>query len=417
MNVLYVDGSRVALLSGEKFVQGDLAQLRALGAQVGAKGSTVLLMPAEIERAELPDNLAPEQIMDYLRANKGGLVVSRPGVEKPIVYAHLDLGTLAPVQSAARTAGLRLTQMIPASVAALRATGVSDTAVIIHPLEDTFEITTVSRNRVQTRQQAKNDRMDLQRATQIATTTLQSAGDTPDVVVIGDELPNTELRTHQLSLPDVMRGALQGAPVLSESLSMTQWVSGIEGPLTKGGKVPAGLLIGLGLSAAMMLGVLVGTRFVEKEVEQLTGQRTALQAEADAVQALRTSNDYLETRNKQAKQLTENKGSLRNDLPLIATRISEQGARLRTLAGPNTPTENDTRAFGKAIERTYDMNADVRSVEEFASAFQQDGLAADIRNVDCSKEPCTVSFRAAPTELTEKKPASGTEVAQTGGTP
>lgn len=399
MNVLYLNGEEAAVLGKNGFARGPLKELRALTTETGAKGTAVLLSPAEINRAELPEGLPLEQALDYLSSQRPGtLAVSRPGAV-PVLYGAVEQTVFSAAQGAAKGAGLKLTQVVPVFSAALRATNAPESVVIVLPLEETFEITTLTRNRIQSRPQARNERMDEERVIKLATAPLISSGDQPLTLLIDADVPEGAGHVQRLSLEEVMRSALQPVPVLTEGGSLTQWAAGIQGTVGPQRKLPVGLLIGTGLSLLMLGGLAAAKALAEQKVSELQVQQQQLQIEASAVQKLRSINDQLQARNEQARQLTGNKGPLVSDLPLIAGRVTEQGAKLQTLAGPNTPTENDTRAFGTAVQRTYDLTAQTNDAEGFTSAFQRRGLAADVQSVSCSNLPCLLNLRAAPTEL------------------
>lgn len=412
MNVLYIDGTSAAVLGKSGFARGALGELRALAARAGAKGAAVLLAPAEVLRAELPEHLPLEQAVDYFSAQRPGtLAVSRPG-QLPVLYGAVEQALLTTAQVAAKSAGLNLTQVVPVFSAALRVAPPSESVVIVLPLEETFEITTLTRNRVQSRPQPRNERMNEERVIKLATAPLISSGDQPLTILIDADVPENVDQVQRLSLEEVMRGALREAPVIGEGTSLAQWAAGIQGATAQQRKLPLGILVGTTLSLLVLGGLAAAKAISEKKVTTLQAQQRELQIEATAVQKLKSSNDQLQTRNEQARQLTENKGPLVTDLPLIAARVTGEGAKLQSLAGPNTPTENDTRAFGTAVQRTYDLTAQTNDAEGFTNAFQRSGLVADVQSVNCEKLPCVLTLRAAPADLNVKSPAPATQGAK-----
>lgn len=218
-----------------------------------------------------------------------------------------------------------------------------------------------------------------------------------------------------LELQDVLQNATKPFPLPAEpSMFAGPTVASMTRNLNARAPLDKRLLAGLALAVAINGGLYVATTIVGGQVQTLTAARDALTAQAAEVSALQAANEKLSTSNQQARTIIENKGPLAQDLPLVVGRITELPATLSSLSGPNNATADDTRAFGGVVERTYDLSATTTRVEDLTRAYQERGLRADVRNIDCSTPRCTVSFRAAPVPLTTT-PTNTTPTPTTGG--
>ncbi|OWL94848.1 hypothetical protein CBQ26_14160 [Deinococcus indicus] len=428
MNVLYVDGTQALLLSPTKTAEpGPLKNLRAMASSIKAKGPTLLVLHGQLQQEKAPPAVPKDNLLPFLDTKFQSFVSTTPGSDT--LFTLHDRALVAQVNAAARGTGLRITEVIPFASAALRAAGLPDSAVIIHPLDDTFEVTVASPAHLVTRSQARNDRQDLEKVAQTALSRPVAVGDTPQLLLIGEPTPSFNLpaaiTAQWIPLDVVLRGARVPAP--KQPTTTGGVVAAFSRRLDAATTIHPSLYVALALAAIINGGLFALGTATNGQNAVLEGQRATLEQQALETQRLRARNEQLAAKVAQAQKLMTNKGPLATDLPLIAGRAgSIQGALVR-LAGPNPPSETDTRAFGSTVDRTYDLSAVTSSPQDLVRAYQMGGLSVDVRSIDCNTLPCDVTFRTAPITQTSAPPAQpptsstvpepGVTATSTGGTP
>ena len=428
MNVLYFDGTQALLLSPTKTAEpGPLKNLCAMASSIKAKGATLLILHGHLQVEKTPPAVPKDSLLPYLDTKLQGFVTTTPGSDT--AFTVHDRAHLAQVSAAIRGTGLRITEVIPFASAALRAAGLPDSAVIIHPLDDTFEVTVASPAHLVTRSQARNDRQDLEKVAQTALSRPVAVGDTPQLLLIGEPTPSFDLpaaiTAQWIPLDVALRGARVPAP--KQPTTTGGVVAAFSRRLDAATTIHPSLYVALALAAITNGGLFALGTATNGQNAVLEGQRATLEQQALETQRLRARNEQLAAKVAQAQKLMTNKGPLATDLPLIAGRAgSIQGALVR-LAGPNPPSETDTRAFGSAVDRTYDLSAVTSSPQDLVRAYQMGGLSVDVRSIDCNTLPCDVTFRTAPITQTPAPPAQpptsstvpepGVAATSTGGTP
>ncbi|GGS02740.1 hypothetical protein [Deinococcus sedimenti] len=405
MNILYVDGTQALLLGPTKTTeQGPLKNLRAMASSIKAKGPTVLVLHGQLQQEKAPPSVPKDNLLPFLDTKFQGFVSTTPGADT--LFTLHDRALIAQVSAAARGTGLRITEVIPFASAVLRAAGVPDSAVIIHTLDDSYEVTIASPTQLVTRTQTRNDRQDLEKVAQTALSRPVANGDTPHLILIGAPSPAVTLppsiTAEWMPLDVALRGARVPAP--KQPTTTGAIVAAFSRRLDAATPIHPSLYAAVAVAALVNGGLFAFGTATNGQNAVLEEQRVTLEQQALETQRLRASNEQLATKVQQARNLMENKGPLAADLPLIAGRAgSIQGALVR-LAGPNSPTETDTRAFGTAVERTYDLNATTRSPQDLVRAYQMGGLSVDVRNIHCKAQACDVTFRTAPITQTQPKP-------------
>ncbi|MDR6221159.1 hypothetical protein [Deinococcus soli (ex Cha et al. 2016)] len=431
MNVLYVDGTQALLLSPTKTAEpGPIKNLRAMASSIKAKGPTLLVLHGQLQQEKAPPAVPKDNLLPFLDTKFQSFVSTTPGSDT--LFTLHDRALVAQVNAAARGTGLRITEVIPFASAALRAAGLPDSAVIIHPLDDTFEVTVASPAHLVTRSQARNDRQDLEKVAHTALNRPIANGDTPHLIVIGEPATGLTLpapiTATWLPLDVALRGAKVPAP--KQPATAGGVVAAFSRRLDAATTIHPSLYVALAATAIINGGLFALATATKGQNAVLEGQRATLEQQALETQRLRARNEQLAAKVAQAQTLMSNKGPLAADLPLIAARASSiQGALVR-LAGPNSPTETDTRAFGTAVDRTYDLSAVTRSPQDLVRAYQVGGLSVDVRNIACKAQSCDVTFRtapisqaatptpqAAPTPNATTSPGAVSGAATAGGTP
>jgi hypothetical protein len=410
-NVLFVLGEQATLVRGDQTATGPVSTLRALARRINARGPTVLVLSGVLHPADAPPDLPDDQRLALLDSRHAGPVALHPHAPDHFLSAH-DPAALTRATAAAKPAGLRVTRLMPLTSCALRAAGSPASAIVIHPHEDAFDTAIISVAQVKSHTQATNGRLDLTRVISTALSRPLSSGDTPQVIVLGPPqetgpLPGG-LTPQFLTLEAALAGALLPIPAPDpEHPAPGHLVAGLQRRHEQRARIPRSVYGGLAVALAVNGGVLLWAASLRNGNVRLEERRVYMQQQAAETLALRAANADLEARITQARNLTENKGPLGRDLPLLASRVTEVQARLTSLSGPNTPTEADARAFGQAVDRTYDLVAETPDPEELTRAYQARGLSADVRDVDCTASPCKVTFRAAPTApLTPMTPSA-----------
>ncbi|GGR30588.1 hypothetical protein [Deinococcus ruber] len=415
--LLYVDPSGIAtLISGERAATGPLSTLKALSATLKAKGPTLLLTDGELKDTTLPAGLPAKELQPYLDAQQNSLAILAPGQGTERFISLHDKRLVQQARAAARGARLQLTALMPLATATLRATHTTTTAVIINVTASSYETSiysgrpaAFSRTQARTAEGSTARPLSLAQVISSAVSPLLSSGDRPSVIVVGSpDQPNTlasDVEPLFLSLEEALLGARLPAPAaLDEDATVkphpVSRALQLERPLDAKTALDRKLLASLGVAAAINLGLVVFTQSVQAQVTTLTQTKASLQQQADAVQALRALNDQLAARNTQAKALTQAKGPLAQDLPILARRITALHGHLQSLGGPNVVSPTDTLPFGTRVTRAYDLTAQTQDAQTLTGGFQKNGLAADIHSVDCSKGNCIVELRAAPTDTT-----------------
>jgi hypothetical protein len=403
MNVLFVIGDQVVLRHRDQTVQGPLTGLRALVKRVGARGQTILVLPGALQTTDVPPGLPEDQRLTFLDSRFTARVTVNPHVPEGLLSTH-DPALYTQVTREAHAAGLRVQGLVPLVGCVLRAAGNPESAVVIHPHEDAFDTSIVSAAQLATRSQPTSGRLDLTRVAAAALSRPQSSGEHPRLIILGEEqdlgsLPG-DVQAEFMSLDTALAGALIAIPPaqVPPSSAPGHVVAGFQRRSDPHARIPRSLYGGLAVALAVNGGLFVWASSVRAGNVRLEAQRVITAQQALETQTLRAANAQLAARIEQARTLTGNKGPLARDLPLLASRITELPGQLTSLSGPNTPTETDARAFGQAVDRTYDLVAQTPDPEALTRAYQSRGLTADIRDVDCSQQPCKVTFRAAPTE-------------------
>ncbi|GGB81196.1 hypothetical protein [Deinococcus soli (ex Cha et al. 2016)] len=397
MNVLYFDGTQALLLSPTKTAEpGPLKNLRAMASSIKAKGATLLILHGHLQVEKPPPAVPKDSLLPYLDTKLQGFVTTTPGSDT--AFTVHDRAHLAQVSAAIRGTGLRITEVIPFASAALRAAGLPDSAVIIHPLDDTFEVTVASPAQLVTRSQARNDRQDLEKVAQTALSRPVAVGDTPQLLLIGEPTPSFDLpaaiTAQWIPLDVALRGARVPAP--KQPTTTGGVVAAFSRRLDAATTIHPSLYVALAATAIINGGLFALATATKGQNAVLEGQRATLEQQALETQRLRARNEQLAAKVAQAQTLMSNKGPLAADLPLIAARAGSIQGALARLAGPNAPTETDTRAFGTAVDRTYDLSAVTSSPQDLVRAYQVGGLSVDVRNIACKAQSCDVTFRTAP---------------------
>ena len=406
MNVLYVPstGNQATLLHGDQMDTAPLGNLKALAARLKAKGSTILVVDAAIQATELPVGLLPQNIPPYLDSRHGGFAVPAAQAQPTLVQV-IDGTLLASIRAAAKSAGLRLTHLVPFSAAAAHLAGPEQSMIIVHQTMATYELAILSpADPPSSRSLSASERNTPAQVVKAAASRIRSRNDDPRIVLVSDEGKDLEVDDDHLvlSLRDVLQQATKPyspADEQGEQVFPAVTVAGMTRSLTARASLDKRLFVALALAAAINGGLYVATTIVGGQAQALTTTRDSLTTQAAEVDALQTANQKLVTSNEQARTIIENKGPLAQDLPLVVGRITELPATLSSLSGPNNATADDTRAFGETVQRTYDLSATTTRVEDLTRAYQERGLRADVRNIDCSTPRCVVTFRAAPVPL------------------
>ncbi|AFD27447.1 hypothetical protein [Deinococcus gobiensis] len=405
MNVLYVSGAgdQATLLHAGKTESAPLGTLKALAARMKAKGNTILVVDASLQATEVPAGLSTPNMLLLLDSKHGKYAV--PSAEAaPSLVQLVDPALLSNIRNAAKSAGLRLTYLVPFSSAVLRSVEADQSLLIVHQTMTTYEITSLSTgDPLTSRSTTKTERTTLDQTIATATKKARGRGDQPKVIVVGDEplaFPSEDVSVRVLELQDVLQNATKPFPLPAEPSTFAgPTVASMTRNLNARAPLDKRLLAGLALAAVVNGGLYVATTVVGGQVQALTATRDSLTMQAAEVDALQAANQKLAASNEQARTIIGNKGPLAQDLPLLVGRITELPATLSSLSGPNNATADDARAFGDTVQRTYDLSATTTRVEDLTRAYQERGLRADVRNIDCSTPRCTVTFRAAPVPL------------------
>lgn len=406
MNVLYVPstGNQATLLHADQMDTAPLGNLKALATRLKAKGNTILVVDAAIQPTELPVGLPAQNILSYLDSRHGGFVVPAAQAQPHLVQV-VDGALVASIRAAAKSAGLRLTHLVPFSTAAARLAGPAQSLIVVHQTMATYEVAILSpADPASSRSSSASERNTPAQVVKAAASRIRNRNDDPRIVLVSDEGKDLEVEDDHLvlRLRDVLHQAAKAySPVDEEGEQAfpALTVAGMTRSLTARAPLDKRLFGALALAAVINGGLYVATTIVGGQVQALTSTRDSLTTQAAEVDALQTANQKLATSNEQARTIVENKGPLAQDLPLVVGRITELPATLSSLSGPNNATADDARAFGEAVQRTYDLSATTTRVEDLTRAYQERGLRADVRNIDCSTPRCVVTFRAAPVPL------------------
>ncbi|CAM3665890.1 hypothetical protein DESA109040_19155 [Deinococcus saxicola] len=397
-------------LSGPKGVAcGPLDTFKALAAESGVRGAALLVMRGELSVQPVPENVKPEYLGPLLGARTGGVTMFNPATPGGIV-ASVEAGDLGTVTAAARAAGIRLSELRPLAACALCAAGVPSSAVVIVSSSQGYDIDIIAPGEAASRTQARNERSDLGRVITSACARLLSAGNSPTVILIGHDgpVPPTELSIKSVGIEHIL-GTLD---TLGGYSGPFKDLVGAALPLSTRRNVDRALLVTLGLAAVINAGVWGAAQVVSGQVRALEARQGALQRQADDAARLRAGNDQLSRLTAQARALTENKGPLAADLPLLAGRMGELSGGLQSLSGPSPLSSADTRAFGQQVTRAYDLSALTPDPQAVARLYQERGLVADVRDVDCSASPCKVNFRAAPVITPAARPPTSSSLTE-----
>lgn len=406
----------VHVLGPDGLHSGPLNTLKTVAQKAKAKGSALLICMSKLEKATIPETVT--QPLPYLDAQGFGKVMVHPSEHPPTLMAGDDQNLLPQVTQLGRAAGLRFSQVIPLEAATLAA--VPDTirsVVIVQVFPTSYLSSTVSP--VDVRTQSSKTRQTPQHIAESALKRLQASGDHPQAVIVHHvlaphdpvEIPGTDVLTFDLET--IMGAALTlgnsvGEPDPTAPITI---VRGMRRSLQNTtGLSPA--LIGALAAAAVINGALmVGTNIIDKQVTHLEDQKMALQLQADQVRTLRASNDQLQTRVTQARQLTSDKGPLATDLPLISDRLMTTDTSFTSLSGPNVGTPTDALPFGGTVGNIYTVAARSKSPQNLADAFQKAGLRADVQRISCEQSACDVGLRIAiapsPTPTQAVAPTTG----------
>lgn len=420
--VLYADQHNVGLLTPSGVDSAPHEEVKRLLANHKVRGSITLVMSGEL-RAVSPPALTGEELNSYLDAQCGGITSHTP--EQPTLITVHDAETIHKLSMLLKGSPAKITTLTPLVSAALLVTLPTQAAVIVHVNPNTYETATLTPSKTTFNVSNRNERTNLQRVLDIAVKQLSAIGQNAKLIVITPQGDLEEV-THDvehLTLAEAISGALLPNPETFEA--PLQEVAQQRRTLLKPRKLDKPLIAALGVAALLNVGLLLSAQSVQASNRSLQQQVDQLSAQANEFQALQSKNAALETQVKQAQLITQTKGPLAEDLPLLTNRIREIGGTISALSGPNPPTETDGRAFGGTVQRTYDLTAYSPSAEQLAQAYQERGLRADIRNVECTLS-CKVSFRAAPTKViatlqdlapkTTPNPATGAEGTGAGNT-
>lgn len=414
MNRLYVgaDGT-VTLTSATRTASGQLSGLKTLAAQAKAKGATLLIMDGELQDVNVPDGVPPTDLTSYLDAQHRSLVVAPRPPSRPRFVSLHDAAAVQAARTAAKSAGMTVKAIMPLLTAACTAAATGGSAIVVHVTPDVYDVTILGQRQVTSRRQARLGQEHaartggLGRIVDAAASRLISGGETPTLILVQDEATtdlgtelSTGLRVVRFSTEELLTKLARTGQIADltddQGNQMTLDALRMERQLVQRRPLDRQLLTALGVAAALNGGLYLAANVVSQHVDQLQQQKAKLQPQDDAVLALRTANTQLEGRNAQAKALILAKGPLAADLPLIALRVAQSGGALQSLAGPNTVAPTETRGFGASVSRSYDLAASTADPQAFTGEFQQRGLASDVHDIDCSKAPCSVSFRTAP---------------------
>ncbi|ULH18086.1 hypothetical protein MF271_24330 (plasmid) [Deinococcus sp. KNUC1210] len=355
LNVLYLDPEgQITLIAGDRSASGPLASLRQLTLQLGAKGPTVLVLPAELRDVKPPPGLPAPEVPGYFDSLAKGLALLPDGAA-PTLMAVPDAALLQQARAAVRVTRLSLTSLMPFATAVLRAAHVTSTTVILQVTTDTYDTTVLSGVGVTSRRQLRQGQgessstpstgrtITLAGQIDVAVRNLSSKGDLPVLLLIGAPLDDTlsvPSDTRALSLVEALLGARQPAPAAlpaEEPLHRAWLAATFERSLLQTRALDAKVFTALGLAAALNLGLFLFTQQVQAQNAQLTEQKQQLQTQADQVQALRAVNAQLAARNAQATTLTQAKGPLAQDLPSSLSASRSCTARCKASAVP-TPS-------------------------------------------------------------------------------
>lgn len=403
MNVLYLDVSagddrRVTLLTDRGAATDSLGNLKGLARKLRASGPTLLVTSSELQTAPAIPEMTDSSLSAYMDSNRGGLVSLPPDRPLPLSGLHSsEHVTLA--RAAARSAGLKLTHVLPLATAALRAVPGGDEVVVVHFTDSVVEVTSLYPNNASTRIQVRSNTSDPAALLTSAVRKHLNANIAPQVIVVGDATharhPDARIEPVHITLEAALAGAFN-APSAAEGLRGA--AERLTRSLTEKRQLDKALLGTLAVASLLNAGLYAFHMFQQGQIKDLTQQKLTLQPQADDVKRLRAQNDTLQTQIDQITALTKAKGFLHEDLPLVAGRVLEAGATLQTLTGPSVSSQDDARAFGGKADRAYDLVLSTTDPETATRLYQERGLLADVKAVDCSTSPCRVDLRAAPTK-------------------
>lgn len=403
MNVLYLDASagddrRVTLLTERGAAADSLGNLKALARKLRASGPTILVTSSELQTPPPIPEMPDSALSAYMDSNRGGLVSLPPDRPLPLSGLHSSEHVTL-VRAAARNAGLKLTHVLPLASAALRAVPGGNEVVVLHLTDSVIEVTSLYPNSASTRIQARSSTSDPAALLTSAVRKHLNANIVPQVIVVGDPTharhPDARIEPLHITLETALGGALT-PPSADEGLRGA--AERLTRSLTEKKQLDTALLGTLAVAGLLNAGLYGFHMFQQGQIKDLTQQKVILQPQADEVKRLRAQNDTLQTQIDQITALTKAKGFLHEDLPLVAGRVLEAGATLQTLSGPSVSSQDDARAFGGKADRAYDLVLSTTDPETATRLYQERGLLADVKAVDCSTEPCRVDLRAAPTK-------------------
>lgn len=397
VNALFIQEDTFTLLSPAGLLSGPLTDLRAATTKLKAKGPTTLVLAGELSTVKLPSGLPLNALRPFVQSQYPEQVILLPplaDLQPDLTLALLSKSALERARGAVRGTALKLVHVLTLSDAAQSAAGLRAPLALLHDTGLEYDLTVHGADKAQSRRskRARGDEAEVIEQLRRVTQPLLIASVTPSVILSGPaaefaQAVETALKlpTLPLTLEQILVGALQ--PAEHVALHVLHTPRQLDKPL-----------LGTLAFALLVNGALFGWGAVEgHRTAQLTAQAQQLEPQAVLYRALKAANDTLQTRNDQARQLTGEKGPLAVDLPLIAQRTVLSGGQLTALSGPNAPDADAIRQYGRAVSRTYTLEARTKDAQRLIDGYGRAGLAVHVSEVSCTvADGCQVKANVGP---------------------